>query len=95
MRGVRVSKIGKGERADREFHGSLCVHPLMSSDGGVKTFLKDVYEKIKALELELNEIHKAMSHDNSPSVSRDADLRSKRADVDTAAWLDLIVKHKK
>jgi hypothetical protein len=71
------------------------VHALMGSDGGVKTFLKDVYEKIKALELELNEIHKAMAHDNSPSVSRDADLRSKTVAVDTAAWLDLIVKHKK
>ena len=71
------------------------VQALMGSDGGVKTFLKDVYEKIKALELELNEIHKAMSHDNSPSVSRDADLRSKKVAVDTAAWLDLIVKHKK
>jgi hypothetical protein len=95
VRGVKVSKIGKGERADRKFPTDLHAHLLISSDGGVKTFLKDVYEKIKALELELNEIHKAMSHDNSPSVSRDADLRSKKVDVDTAAWLDLIVKHKK
>jgi hypothetical protein len=67
----------------------------MCSDGGVKAFLKDVYDKIKALELELNEIHKTMANDTT-SVSRDADLTSKKAGVvDTAAWLDLIVKHKK
>jgi len=95
VKGAKASKIGKEGRADRESFENIRHDLLTSSDGGVKTFLKDVYEKIKALELELNEIHKVMAHDNSPSVSRDADLRSKKVAVDTAAWLELIVKHKK
>lgn len=95
VRGVKASKIEREARVDREFLSDCGGYWLIISDGGVKTFLKDVYEKIKALELELNEIHKAMANDNSPSVSRDADLRSKKVAVDTAAWLDLIVKHKK
>jgi hypothetical protein len=68
----------------------------MSSDGGVKAYLKDVYDRIKILELELNDTHRTMANQPGSSVSRDADLTSKRADkIDTSAWLDLIVRHKK
>jgi hypothetical protein len=95
VRAVKALKIERGEKAEGELQRQLGASVLMSSDGGVKTFLKDVYERIKALELELNDIHKAMANDNSPSVSRDADLKSKKVAIDTAAWLELIVKHKK
>lgn len=61
--------------------------------------LKDIYDKVKTLELELNDAHKAMAHgpNSSMSVSRDRiepAVKKPSGGVDTSVWLDLIVKHK-
>lgn len=70
-----------------------------SSDVGVKIILKDVYDKIKTLELELNETHKIMVNEpkGDHSVSRDrieGVVQKTSRQVDTSTWLDLISKHK-
>lgn len=68
-------------------------------DVGVKIILKDIYDKIKTLELELNETHKIMANEPNAalSVSRDrldGVVQKTSRQIDTSAWLDLITKHK-
>lgn len=61
--------------------------------------LKDIYDKVKTLELELNETHKVMANEPNASlaVSRDRlddSSRKSAPQTDTSAWLVLIAKHK-
>jgi hypothetical protein len=71
------------------------------SDTGVKAILKDVHDKIKALETELTEMHKLMAADPEAGISvlldRPSDpyvRHSRSSPQDAGLWLNLIAKHK-
>lgn len=72
---------------------------LMDSDSGVKAILKDIHNKIRALEAELTETHKRMTMDpdygESSSVGRNGKpVGRKSEEEDAKVWMDLIGKHK-
>nr|XP_019046379.1 hypothetical protein I302_05123 [Kwoniella bestiolae CBS 10118]OCF25309.1 hypothetical protein I302_05123 [Kwoniella bestiolae CBS 10118] len=76
-----------------------------NSDTGVKPILKKIHDEIKELENELIEIHRIMSNDpeSGDMVLLDGPAgncfsRSRRdvmGDQESAAWIDLIAKHKR
>ena len=80
--------------------------PLMSRDTGVKAFLKEIHDRIKALEADLTDMHRRMSADPEAGIlilldgpqSRDGrESRKGSGDFspeEASAWLDLIGKHK-
>lgn len=103
MRVVKASRIGSVARAKGErFPAKSNVFRVVlisRRDVGVKAILKDIYDKVKTLELELNDTHKAMANgpNASLSVSRDRleePARKPTPQTDTSAWLVLIAKHK-
>ncbi|WVR07097.1 hypothetical protein IAU60_004136 [Kwoniella sp. DSM 27419] len=74
-------------------------------DVGVKPILKKIHDEIKDLEQELIEIHRKMTHDPEAGISILFDRRSDgdpyarsrketRRERESAAWMDLIAKHK-
>lgn len=69
-----------------------------SSDSGVKAILKDIHNKIRALENELTETHKKMAADPDAGTGADVDrhgsFRRKSSEEDVRAWMELIGKHK-
>lgn len=70
---------------------------LTFSDSGVKAILKDIHNKIRALENELTEIHKRMSADPEAGIGLLIDrngVEKRRTGEDAKAWLELIGKHK-
>ncbi|WWC70044.1 uncharacterized protein I206_103988 [Kwoniella pini CBS 10737] len=76
-----------------------------NSDTGVKPILKKIHDEIKELEAELVEIHRKMSNDPEAGVSALLDGISSNGysrtrqgisgDRESAAWIDLIDKHKR
>ncbi|WVQ99451.1 hypothetical protein IAU59_006586 [Kwoniella sp. CBS 9459] len=77
------------------------------NDTGVKPILKKIHDEIKDLEQELIEMHRIMAQDpeagisvliDGSSGSSDVYSRNRREvteDVESAAWIDLIAKHKR
>ena len=66
-------------------------------DNGIKVILKDIHNKIRTLETELNEMHKIMAADPEAGIKVLMSNKSSRRSIDredAAAWLDLIGKHK-
>jgi hypothetical protein len=68
------------------------------SDSGVKAILKDIHNKIRALENELTETHKKMAADPDKGIGRSLDRHGsythRGGEEDTRAWMELIGKHK-
>lgn len=69
------------------------------SDSGVKAILKDIHNKIRALEAELTDTHKRMAADADygvvGSVGRNGKpLERGSEEEDARMWMDLIGKHK-
>lgn len=70
------------------------------SDTGVKAILKDIHDRIKAIETDLTEMHRKMTADPEGGIAvlleptREAYPRKLSADEDASLWLDLIGKHK-
>ena len=91
------SRIARGVRARRECPAVLA-GPAHHSDSGVKAILKDIHNKIRALESELTETHKKMAADPDGGISRSLDRHGsyarKGGEEDTRAWMELIGKHK-
>ncbi|WWC94237.1 hypothetical protein V866_001077 [Kwoniella sp. B9012] len=77
-----------------------------NSDTGVKPILKKIHDEIKELENELIEIHRIMSNDPEYGIlglldgggNRNTHSRNRNnimGDQESAAWIDLIAKHKR
>jgi len=67
---------------------------ICGSDTGVKTILKGIHDKIRELEVTLTEMHRKMSADPEAGISILFDRGKRKATDDSAAWMDLIGKHK-
>ena len=80
---------------------------LTGSDTGVKAILKEIHDKIKALETDLTDSHRKMSADPEAGISilfdpssssrSGREARKDSGDLtpeEASAWLDLISKHK-
>lgn len=69
-------------------------------DTGVKAILKDIHDRIKAIELDLTEMHRKMAADPEAGIAillettRGSHPKKLSAGEDAALWLDLIGKHK-
>ncbi|WRT66431.1 uncharacterized protein IL334_003387 [Kwoniella shivajii] len=77
-----------------------------NGDTGVKPILKKIHDEIKELESELIEVHRKMALDPEAGIkvlldgkgladSYSRDRKDIIDDSDTAAWIDLITKHKR
>lgn len=94
VRALRIESVGRGEGEQRCLLRSHSL-TLIDRDTGVKAILKEIHDQIKSIEAELTEIHRLLSLDPEQGIVAILPPRVPHSTAaQTAAWIDLVQKHK-